>query len=165
MFKQLVLFGTLLIIPMAVLAQSHPAAAPAKSPVQAVRALTPEQQAQIEQQNTQMAKYALEIAKLVDQGNAAKVWDLASPVAQHVVTRDAFAKQVDADRKQVGKPVARRLAAITRTDSRGGSTPEGYYINVSFATQFANEKQPVRELISFHLDSDRVWRVSGYTLR
>jgi len=36
---------------------------------------------------------------------------------------------------------------------------------VAFATRFANEKAVVRELVSFHLDNDHVWRVSGYTLR
>lgn len=81
------------------------------------------------------------------------------------MTSDAFVKQISADRSTVGKPVSRKIAAITRSESKGGGTPAGYYINVSFATQFSNEKQLVRELVSFHLDSDKTWRVSGYTLR
>ena len=36
---------------------------------------------------------------------------------------------------------------------------------MSSATRFANSAEPVRELISFRLDEDRVWRVSGYSLR
>jgi uncharacterized protein DUF4019 len=36
---------------------------------------------------------------------------------------------------------------------------------VVYATKFANAPQPVRELVSFHLDNDKTWRVSGYSLR
>lgn len=165
MFKQLMLSSTLLVIPMVGLAQSHSMSTPANAPTQAAAALTAEQRAQIEQQNAQLEQGALQVAALVDQGKIGEVWDLSSSVAKQAVTRDAFVKQIDADRKQVGAVVARKLAAVTRSESKGGATPSGHYINVSFATQFANEKQPVRELISFHLDGDKVWRVSGYTLR
>lgn len=164
MFKQVLITAVLLAAPAAVLAQAKPAAAPAKAQ-QAAPALTPAQQAALQKQDAQMAQAALQVAQLVDQGKAGEVWDGASSIAKQVVKRDAFVKQVDADRTKVGKLVSRKLAAVTRSGSKGGATPAGYYINVSFATQFANEKQPVRELVSFHLDSDKTWRVSGYTLR
>jgi hypothetical protein len=38
------------------------------------------------------------------------------------------------------------------------------YANIAFASRFPNAKQVIRELVSFHLDDDHVWRVSGYTL-
>jgi hypothetical protein len=31
--------------------------------------------------------------------------------------------------------------------------------------QFADAKQPIRELVLFHFDTERQWRVSGYTGR
>jgi hypothetical protein len=43
--------------------------------------------------------------------------------------------------------------------------PEGLYINVSFPTRFANSAQPVRELVSFRFDEDRIWRLAGYSVR
>ena len=43
--------------------------------------------------------------------------------------------------------------------------PAGNYFNVVFATGFANAAEPVRELVSFHLDEDKTWRVSGYSVR
>jgi hypothetical protein len=43
--------------------------------------------------------------------------------------------------------------------------PVGRYANIAFASKFANAKQPARELVSFHLESDKTWRVAGYTLR
>lgn len=162
MLKQLVLSTALLAASTAAFAQAKPAGAPAQ---QAAPALTPEQQAAIQKQDASMAQGAQVVAQMIDQGKTGEVWDGASAVAKGAVNRADFVKQVDADRKKVGKLVSRKLAAITRSASKGGATPEGYYINVSFATQFANEKQPVRELVSFHLDSDKTWRVSGYTLR
>lgn len=155
MFKPLALSVALLVVSTAALAQSKPAAP----------ALTPAQQAQVQKQDAQMAQAALQVAQLVDQGKTGEVWDGASAIAKQVVKREAFVAQVDADRKQVGKPLSRKLATITRNASSGGATPAGYYINVNFATRFANTSQPVRELVSFHLDPDKVWRVAGYTLR
>lgn len=156
MLRQFVLSVALLATPMALLAQSHTATEPS---------LTPAQIAQIRHQDEDVAQAALRVAQLVDRGEVGKVWDGASSVAKQVVKRRAFVEQVTADRAQVGRLVSRKLVAITRSESRGGATPAGDYINVSFATQFANEKRPVRELISFHLDADHVWRVCGYTLR
>ena len=166
MIKKLSLAAALLAVSAVALAQ--PQAAPAQAKPQApaaAPALTPEQQAQIQQQNAQFVQAATQIAQLVDQGKAGDVWDNASTVAKQVVKRDAFAQSVNADRKAVGAVVSRNVASITRSESNGSPAPAGFYVNVAFATQFANEKQPVRELVSFHLDNDKLWRVSGYTLR
>ena len=164
MFKQFVLSAALLTASTAVLAQSKPAAAP-QPQAKAAPALTPEQQAAMQKQDASMAQGALLVAQLVDQGKAGEVWDSASAVAKQVVNKADFVKQVDADRAKAGKLVSRKLVTVTRSASPGGKTPAGNYINVNFASQFANEKQPIRELVSFHLDSDKTWRVSGYTLR
>lgn len=175
MFKQFVLTTALVAASTALFAAPRTAAAQAKPAPQAQAApqLTPEQKAAVEKQNSMMAQAALQVAQMVDQGKAGEVWDGASPVAKEVVARAPFVKSVDADRAKVGALQERKLAGITRSFSDGktvvtkGSkpSPAGYYINVNFASKFANEKQPIRELISFHLDQDKQWRVSGYTLR
>ena len=131
---------------------------------QTAPALTPEQRAALQKQNQAVAANAQGIAQLIDQGKAGDVWDQASTVAKSSVTRDAFVSGVDSQRSKVGTMQSRKLARITRSLSKGGKLPAGYYINVAFATQFSSDKQPVRELVSFHLDSDKQWRVSGYTL-
>lgn len=62
--------------------------------------------------------------------------------------------------------VSRGKPSITRVQyPAGASVPEGIYLNVSFPTRFANNAQPVRELVSFRLDEDKVWRASGYSVR
>jgi hypothetical protein len=130
--------------------------------------LTPEQQAlqaQLDQMGKPLVQAAAQIAQMVDQHTTGIVWDNASPVGKAASPRAAFVKQIDADRTSLGAVKSRKLAGVTGSLSKGGATPAGTYINVTFATQFGTNPQPVRELVSFHLDSDQKWRVSGYTLR
>ncbi len=113
-----------------------------------------------------MTAAAQRVAQLVDNQQAASVWDGASAVARKAVTRDVFANNVNADRAKLGALVSRGKPSITRVQyPAGASVPEGIYLNVSFPTRFANNAQPVRELVSFRLDEDKVWRASGYSVR
>lgn len=117
------------------------------------------------ERNQRLEQAALQVAEMVDQGKAAQVWNGASGTVKKLVSLDVFVQNVSRDRKTVGALVNRRLATLSFSSSDGKSLPAGLYANVAFATRFANEKQPVRELISFRLDGDHVWRVTGYTLR
>ncbi len=129
-------------------------------------ALTPAQQEQQARQDQEMGQAALKVAQLVDGNRAGEVWDGASAVARKAVTRDAFASHIAADRGRLGALVSRGQPSVTRVQyGAGAPVPEGLYINVSFPTRFANDAQPIRELVSFRLDEDRVWRVSGYSVR
>lgn len=155
MVRKYALFAALVFTPCMAYAQTP--AQPASTPQQAA--------AQDQRQNQQMEQAALQVAKMVDQNQVAQLWDGASTVARQIVTRDAFIKGVETDRRTVGLPQTRNLALLTYSQSDGRKAPPGLFANVSFATRFVNEKQPVRELISFHLDNDHVWRVTGYSLR
>lgn len=148
-------------------ASAQPVATPAPSPAAPPQQqLTAEQQAQLARQDAEMSGAAVQVIQLVDQGRAAEIWDGASPVAKAVVTRQDFVAQLGTDRQQLGAPTERKQVAVTRaTYAAGGQVPAGNYINVVFATRFANAAQPVRELVSFRLDDDRTWRVSGYSVR
>ena len=146
---------------------AQPARAPLPQP-QPVKQpqLTPEQQAQVERQNAQMSKAAAQVIELVDQNRIAEVWEGASVVAKSVVSKDNFVHQVASDRQKLGAPSERKQVGVTRAAyAAGGQVPAGNYINVVYATRFANTPKPVRELVSFHLDNDKTWRVSGYSLR
>jgi hypothetical protein len=133
----------------------------AQSPAPAAQP-TPQE---IAQRNQQIEQAAMQVAGLVDNGQEGQVWDGASSITKQLVARDAFVKGVSTDRKAVGTLITRAPANLSFSQSDGKKLPAGLYANVAFATRFANEKQPVRELISFHLDGDNVWRVTGYTLR
>ncbi len=103
---------------------------------------------------------------MIDNGQSGQVWDQASDVAKKTVSRDQFTKATESDRAKLGKVTSRKIEGVTRALSNGKEKlPQGLYVNVNFATQFSNEAKPVRELVSFHLDSDKKWRLSGYTVR
>jgi hypothetical protein len=128
--------------------------------------LTPQQQAQVQKQDQEMAAAGLKVATLVDAGRAAEAWKGASEVARRAVTEQAFVAQLDGDRKRLGALVSRGQPVVTRVKYKAGAAvPEGLYINVSFPTRFANSAQPVRELVSFRFDDDRIWRLAGYSVR
>ena len=121
--------------------------------------------AQQVQQNQQMVQAATEVGQLVDKRRTGEVWDGASTVAKQVVPRDAFISKIFADRQALGNLISRQLAVVSYQQSDGKLIPAGQYANVAFASRFPNARQAVRELVSFHLDDDHVWRVSGYALR
>jgi hypothetical protein len=132
----------------------------------AARQLTPQQRAALQKQNEVLVKYADRIIAIIDNGQVGEVWDQASDVAKKTISRDQFIKTTDADRARLGAVKSRKVAAVTRTISKGnGKLPAGEYLNVNYATQFDNQAKPTRELVSFHLDADRKWRLSGYTVR
>lgn len=135
------------------------------TPFPAMAQITGEATQQGAQQNDKMTQAALQVALLVDQNKAGDVWDGASDVLKQREQRDAFVKQVTGDRKFLGALISRNVAKVSFVKSDGTKIPLGTYANGAFATRFANAAQTVRELVSFHLDSDQVWRVCGYTLR
>lgn len=144
-------------------AQNQPAAAPNQPQV---RQLTPEQRAALQKQNEVLVKYADRIIAMIDNRQVGQVWDEASDVAKNAIPRDQFVKLTEADRARLGPVKSRKVAIVTRTIASGrGKLPAGEYVNVNYATQFGNATTPVREKVSFHLDGDRKWRLSGYTVR
>lgn len=163
--SRLVLIAAMLVFTAPASAQQASRPAPAPQPAKQQQ-LTPEQQAQVTRQNAEMSKAAAQVIQLVDQGRIGEVWEGASVVAKSVVSKDNFIRQVASDRQKLGAPVERKQVGVTRAAyAAGGQVPAGNYINVVHATRFANVPQPVRELVSFHLDNDKTWRVSGYSLR
>lgn len=162
-----------LVLSFAGAASAQQAAQPARVPAQnapatqtAQQQLTPEQQAQLARQDAEMSKAAAQVVQLVDQNKVAEVWAGASPVAKGVAPLDEFVKQIALDRQKLGAITERKQLAVTRAAyPAGGHVPAGNYVNVVYTTKFANSPQPVRELVSFHLDNDQTWRVSGYSLR
>ncbi len=144
----------------------RPAGAQPAAGQPAIEQLTPEQRAALARQDADMTQAALQVLQLVDANRVGEVWDGASEAMKRMVPRDEFIKQVTIDRNRLGTVASRGAPEVTRSLFRPGQqVPEGLYINVRSATTFANGGQPVRELVSFRLDEDRVWRVSGYSLR
>ena len=162
MLKTLALSTALLATPLYATVPATTASAPTVPSSK----LTPnQQQAQLRRQNARLTKAALQVAHLIDAGKAGEVWDGGSAVMQQATSRATFTAAVTTDRTTTGALVERKLLTIVRRASDGHKLPPGDYANIDFATTFADRPQPVRELISFHLDPGRVWRVASYTLR
>ena len=159
------LFLCALLIGFAGVAGAQDKPAPAQ-PKPAAQQLTPAQRAAIQKQDQVLAQYAESIVGMIDNGQVGQVWDQASDVAKQSVSRAQFIKATESDRAKLGKVTSRKLEGITRALSNGKSKlPAGLYVNVNFATKFSKQAKPIRELVSFHLDSDKKWRLSGYTVR
>lgn len=139
---------------------------PAQSQQQpAAKPLTPEQRAAIRKQNQELVGYANQIVKMIDNGQAGDVWDGMSEVGKKAETRDAFSAKVKQERGKLGNTTSRRIVALYGSRSEGRKQlPAGIYRNVRYLTQFAGSTSPRIELVSFHLDSDKKWRLSGYAI-
>lgn len=164
---RLSLSAALLVAFASTASAQQPAAQPAAQPGAAVQqTLTPEQQAQVARQDAEMGAAALQVMQMIDGNRAGEVWDGASTTMKSAVTRDEFVQQLNIDRNRLGAPTKRDQPVVSRSQFRAGeAVPEGIYINVASPTTFASQPQAVRELVSFRLDEDRTWRVSGYSVR
>ena len=114
-----------------------------------------------------MVRGGMQAIQMIDQGKAGELWDGATPAARKRGTRADFLSQTAKSRAALGAPRMRTWVTINRqvlTDPDGDLA--GQYVSVEYETRFANKTEgTVRELVSFHLDSDRIWRFSGYALR
>lgn len=163
MFVRLLLCALLIGATGVVSAQTQPATTQQKP---AAQKLTSAQRAAIQKQNQVLVTYAGQIVAMIDNGQIGQVWDQASEVAKKAVSRDQFVKTTKADRARFGTMKSRKVAEVTRALSKGnGKLPAGVYVNVNYATQFSTQAKPILEKVSFHLDGDRKWRVSGYTVQ
>jgi hypothetical protein len=115
----------------------------------------------------ELVRGGLQAAQMIDQDKAGELWDGATPAARKRVSRGDFISQVAKARAPLGAAQQRTWVAINR-QVVGNEDPElaGQYVSIEYETRFANNSSATgRELVTFQLGSDRVWRFSGYVLR
>ena len=146
--------------------QAPPATGAATRAAGAAPAQSREERARLAAQDAQIVAAARQVLSLVDGGRIGEVWEGASPAMKRVVPKGEFVRQLALDRRRLGVVVSRADPAVGRERyAAGGRVPQGAYLNVAFPTRFARTEGAIRELVSFRLDEDRVWRVSGYSVR
>lgn len=104
---------------------------------------------------------ATRVAQAIDSGQAADLWEGASPTIRRGMGTPAFVNGLRA-RMALGTPAMRRwiqIAPLTAGPRDG--VPPGNYMNFVFLAQFANGQQ-LHETVTLRWDEDRVWRLSGY---
>lgn len=114
-----------------------------------------------------LVRGGLQAIQMIDQNKIGELWDGATPAARKRVSHSDFMSQVAKARTPLGAAHQRTWVAINR-QVVGDGDPElaGQYVNIEYETRFANNSTAtVRELVTFQLGSDRVWRFSGYVLR
>lgn len=100
---------------------------------------------------------------LVDRGHYAESWDSASTDFKKAVSRDEWAKKVSLARLPLGTVRERKLQSIKATSTLPGA-PDGRYVVITFATEFAKHAQGA-ETVTPKLDVDGRFHVTGYYIR
>jgi len=109
----------------------------------------------------------MQAIRMIDQGRIGELWDGATAATRKRIARTEFAAKVSSSRSPLGAPLQRTWVAVNR---RAVADPDaetaGQYVSIEYETRFSNKPDgTLRELVSFHLDRDRIWRFSGYVLR
>jgi hypothetical protein len=106
----------------------------------------------------------LRVVMAIDTGQTAKLWDESSTITKNSVTRNAFIAGIGNSRQPFGKIASRNWLSVRRQSADGTGLPPGLYASIEFLAEVSG-KPPIRELVSFRLDEDGVWRFSGYAVQ
>ncbi|WP_322028070.1 DUF4019 domain-containing protein [Burkholderia sp. BCC1977] len=105
------------------------------------------------------------VFKLLDAGQYGAVWADAAAFVKVRIKQDQFAADMQHARQSVAAVNHRGWAQITRIQYKNGSTmPDGLYANVDYATTLPSGTT-VYEKLSFRLDDDGRWHLTGYVPR
>jgi serine/threonine protein kinase len=100
---------------------------------------------------------------LADAGDYGANWTNAAPFFQSKITVADWSSALTQVRQPLGKLVARNLQASQETTTLPGA-PRGRYVVMTFNTRFEHKSSAV-ETVTFQLESNGVWRASGYYIR
>ncbi|MGT0195811.1 DUF4019 domain-containing protein [Burkholderia pyrrocinia] len=105
------------------------------------------------------------VFKQLDAGQYGAVWNDAAAFVKARIKQDQFAADMQQARQSVGAVSHRGWAQITRIRyTNASTTPDGLYANVDYATTLTNGAT-VFEKLSFRLDDDGRWHLTGYVPR
>lgn len=105
----------------------------------------------------------LRMALALDAGLAEQVWRAASAVVQELVSCADFTQAIVERRRVTGKVRRRDWKQVSRQVSTGSANdalPQGIYACAEF-TVTCDDGRTGREVVSFRLDDDGVWRFVG----
>jgi hypothetical protein len=101
--------------------------------------------------------------RIVDKGNYRESWEESSEYFKQAVQQDQWEQAVQAVREPLGELISRKVKSATYTTSLPGA-PDGEYVVIKFSTSFGNKKSGI-ETVTPRMDSDGIWRVSGYHIK
>lgn len=117
----------------------------------------------------ELLSHAGNVLRQLDAGNYGDLWDGAAAFIKAGVPREQFAANTRLSREGVGQVARRSWSSVVRirydnTNNGTNAIPSGRYANVDFTTELANGRT-VFELVSFRLENDGHWHLTGYVPR
>lgn len=106
---------------------------------------------------------AAEWLSQVDAGNYTDSWASAAAYFRAAVPQDHWIASLGAVRVPMGAQISRKVKACQFETTMPGA-PDGQYVLIQYDTVFANKKSAV-ETATVMLETNGVWRVSGYFIR
>jgi hypothetical protein len=108
---------------------------------------------------------ATSVLQQVDSEQYAEVWQSLAPFVQARASQAQFVDSIRQSRQALGAVSKRGWASVTRIRyTHVTGVPDGLYANVDFATTLASGKS-MFEKVSFQLQTDGQWRLTGYSPR
>jgi hypothetical protein len=101
--------------------------------------------------------------KLVDAGQYEESWEQAAALFKKALTSAKWKEAVGPVREPLGAVTSRKVKSRQYTEQLPGA-PDGKYVVIQYDTVFANKASAV-ETVTPMLDTDGIWRVSGYFVR
>jgi hypothetical protein len=100
---------------------------------------------------------------LVDAGKYQESWQQAAEFFKNAVSQSQWESSMLAYRKPLGNVLSRELIFKKYTNTLPGA-PDGEYVVIQYKTSFENKASAV-ETVTPMLDTDGIWRVSGYYIK
>lgn len=105
------------------------------------------------------------VFKQLDAGQYGAVWTDSAAFVKARIKQDQFAADMQRARQSVGTVRHRGWAQVTRIRyTNAPAMPDGLYANVDYATTLTTGAT-VYEKLSFRLDDDGRWHLTGYVPR
>lgn len=108
---------------------------------------------------------AARVLQQLDSDHYDGVWQNAAPFIREKMTEEQFADSLRLARQSFGVVSKRGWASVTRIRyTKISGVPDGLYANVDFTTTLTDGRA-LFEMLSFQLESDGQWRLTGYAPR
>ena len=105
------------------------------------------------------------VLQQVDSDHYDDLWQNVAPFVREKLTQEQFVISIRRARQTLGRVSSRGWASVTRIRYTNVTNfPDGLYANVDFATTLASGAT-LFEMLSFQLESDGQWRLTGYVPR
>ena len=101
--------------------------------------------------------------KLIDDGQYTESWEQASGYFKAVIKQEAWNESIKPLRESLGKVLVRKLMNHEFSSTMPGA-PDGEYVIIQYETSFENKETAI-ETVTPMVDTDGVWRVSGYYIK